>query len=61
MQSIRVISVKQENDALTFDVDSICNVEFFLKIMKLVDEDFLYREYKLTKENQILGSVLLSP
>lgn len=58
VQSIRVISVKQENDALTIDIDWISNTEYFLKIMKLVDEDFLFREYKLTKESQVAGSLL---
>ncbi len=31
-----------------------------MKIMKLVDEEFLMREYKITKESNILGSLIYS-
>ena len=31
-----------------------------MKIMKLVDEEFLIREYKITKETSLQGSLLFS-
>jgi len=31
-----------------------------MKIMKLVDEEFLIRDYKVTKETSITGSLLYS-
>lgn len=50
--------MKQADDALTFDVDFFSNVDYFIEIMKLVDDEFLQREYKLTKEANLGGSLL---
>jgi len=59
IEHIRIITVNSQNDALTIDVDFITNMDYFMKIMKLIDEEFLIREYKVNKETQIEGSLLL--
>jgi hypothetical protein len=41
---VRIISVKTMSDALTIDVELISNIDYFMKIMKLVDEEFLIRD-----------------
>jgi hypothetical protein len=38
VEAVRVVSVAQENDAITLDTDLIENSEFFMNIMKTVDE-----------------------
>lgn len=60
VEHVRIISVRQPNDAITIDVELISNIDYFMKIMKLVDEEFLIREYKLTKETSVTGSLLFS-
>lgn len=60
VENVRILSVKSESDALTIDVELLSNIEYFMKIMKLVDEEFLMREYKITKESNILGSLIYS-
>jgi hypothetical protein len=60
VESVRIIAVKQENDALTIDINLLSNTDFFMKIMKLVDEEFLVREYKISKETSISGSLLFT-
>ena len=57
---MRVISVQKQNDALTLDVELISNADYFKKIMKLVDDEFMKREYKISKESQLQGSLLFS-
>ncbi len=60
VEHVRIISVKSLNDSLTIDVELIQNIDYFMKIMKLVDEEFLIREYKVTKETSLAGSLLFS-
>lgn len=60
VEHVRIISVKGLNDALTIDVELIENIDYFMKIMKLVDEEFLIREYKIYKETSLAGSLLFS-
>jgi hypothetical protein len=57
---VRIISVKTMSDALTIDVELISNIDYFMKIMKLVDEEFLIRDYKITKEACVTGSLLFT-
>ena len=57
---MRAISVQKQNDALTLDVELISNADYFKKIMKLVDDEFMKREYKISKESQLQGSLLFS-
>ena len=38
VEAVCVVSVAQENDAITLDTDLIENSEFFMNIMKTVDE-----------------------
>jgi D-ribose pyranose/furanose isomerase RbsD len=47
VEHVRIISVKSPNDALTIDVELISNIDYFMKIMKLVDEEFLIRDYRI--------------
>ena len=49
VEQVRVITINQENDALTIDVSSVSNVEFFVTLMKYIDDEFLQREAKITK------------
>ena len=44
------MTVNSLNDSLTLDVDFIHNNDYFMKIMKLIDDEFLIREWKLNKE-----------
>jgi hypothetical protein len=44
IEHVRIITVNSPNDALTIDVDFITNMDYFMKIMKLIDEEFLIRE-----------------
>ena len=60
VEHVRIISVRGLNDSLTIDVELIQNIDYFMKIMKLVDEEFLIREYKVTKETSLMGSLLFS-
>lgn len=60
VEHVRIISVKQKNDALTIDIDLLSNIDYFMKIMKLVDEEFLMREYKISKETSFSGSLLFT-
>jgi hypothetical protein len=43
---------------LTIDVELLSNIEYFMKIMKLVDEEFLIRDYKINKEANVQGSLI---
>lgn len=36
-------------NALTLDVDVYSNVPYFMKMMKMIDQEFLMREYTCTK------------
>ena len=60
VEHVRVVRVNSENDALTIDVDFISNMDYFMKIMKLIDDEFLIREYRIKKETSLEGSLLLS-
>jgi hypothetical protein len=60
VEHVRIISVKCPNDALTIDVELISNIDYFMKIMKLVDEEFLIRDYRIQKETTITGSLLFT-
>lgn len=60
VEHVRIISVRSLNDSLTIDVELIQNIDYFMKIMKLVDEEFLIRDYKITKETSLAGSLLFS-
>lgn len=60
VEHVRIISVKSPSDALTIDVELISNIDYFMKIMKLVDEEFLIRDYKITKETSVTGSLLFT-
>lgn len=46
IEHTRIVSIKEPNDALTLDVSFISCYSFFLEIMKLIDTEFLQREYK---------------
>lgn len=59
IEHVRIITVNSPNDALTIDVDLISNMDYFMKIMKLIDDEFLMREYRVTKETNLEGSLLL--
>jgi hypothetical protein len=61
VEQVRVISINGENDALTIDVEFVQNFDYFMKIMKLINDEFLIREYRLTKETALEGSLLFSP
>ena len=46
IEMTRIVSINDHNDALTLDVTFIeCN-SFFNEIMKLIDSEFLQRDYK---------------
>jgi len=46
IEHTRIVSIKEPNDALTLDISFISCYSFFLEIMKLIDTEFLQREYK---------------
>ena len=46
IENTRIVSIKDHNDALTLDVGFISCYSFFNEIMKLIDTEFLQREYK---------------
>lgn len=43
IEQTRIVSVMQENDGLTLDIDIIENTDFFMTVMKSVDDEFLMR------------------
>jgi len=46
IEMTRIVSINEHNDAITLDVSFIeCN-SFFTEIMKLIDSEFLQRDYK---------------
>jgi hypothetical protein len=45
---------------MTIELDFIDNMDYFMKIMKLIDEEFLIREMKIFKETNLEGSLLLN-
>jgi len=60
VEKVRVVKINQEYDALTLDVEMFNSCEFFIKIMKMIDDKFLMYDLKLHKENQTPeGSLLL--
>ena len=61
VEQVRVITVNSENDALTIDVQSVSNINYFVTLMKYIDDEFLQRESKITRETALEGSLLLSP
>ena len=46
IENVRILSINEPNDALTLSVDFFSNVEYFNDIIKIIDSDFLSREYK---------------
>ena len=46
VENTRIVSINEPNDALTLDVSFLGCFSFFMEIMKLVDTEFLQREYK---------------
>ena len=46
IENTRIVSIKEHNDALTIDVSFISSYSFFNEIMKLIDPEFLMRDYK---------------
>ena len=46
IENVRILSINEQNDALTLSVDLFSNVDYFLDIIKIIDTDFLAREYK---------------
>ena len=46
IENTRIVSIKEHNDALTLDVSFISCYSFFNEMMKLIDTEFLQREYK---------------
>ena len=46
IENTRIVSINEQNDALTLDVCFISCNSFFTEIMKLIDSEFLQREYK---------------
>jgi hypothetical protein len=57
---VRIITVNTENDALTIDVEFVQSFDYFMKMMKLINDEFLIREYKVQKETSLEGSLLIS-
>ena len=41
IENTRIVSIKENNDALTLDVGFISCYSFFNEIMKLIDTEFL--------------------
>ena len=41
IENTRIVSIRDHNDALTFDVSFISSYNFFNDIMKLIDTEFL--------------------
>ena len=46
IESVRILSINEPNDALTLSVELFENVDYFHEIIKFIDTDFLSREYK---------------
>ena len=46
IEAVRILSINEPNDALTLNVEFFSNVEYFHDIIKIIDTDFLSREYK---------------
>ena len=46
IENTRIVSIKEHNDALTLDIGFISCHGFFNEMMKLIDTEFLQREYK---------------
>ena len=46
IENTRIVSINEHNDALTIDVSFIESNNFFNEIMKLIDSEFLQRDYK---------------
>ena len=46
VEAVRIVSIFQPNDAITLDMEFFSNSNYFFDIMKLVDENFLIRDYK---------------
>ncbi len=57
---IRRPNTKQIEYSISVDVELVQSFDYFMKIMKLIDEEFLMREYKITKQTSIVGSLLYS-
>ena len=71
VEGLRFFSIKTQEDtddksdfdnsanALTLDVDTFSNVGYFMKMMKMIDQEFLMRDYTCLKLTQpVEGSLL---
>jgi len=60
IEGVRVVSVANENDTLTLDPELFENTEFFMKIMKSVDDRFLMKNKDINKiAFPVEGSLLI--
>lgn len=61
VEKTRIVSINGESDAITLDVEFFSNAEYFLNMMKLIDDHFLIREHKINKCSTALeGSLLMN-
>jgi hypothetical protein len=49
IEGVRVVSVQSQFDTLTLDPDLFENTDFFMKIMKSVDDRFLMKNKEMSK------------
>ena len=47
---MRIIKINEKNDALTLDIDTFCNTDYFIDIMKKVYPKFLFKELSYSLE-----------
>jgi hypothetical protein len=59
IEGVRVVSVQSQNDTLTLDPDLFENTEFFMKIMKSVDDRFLIKNKDINKISYPVDGSLL--
>lgn len=61
IEAVRIVSINQPNDALTLNVEFFSNSQFFFEMMKLIDDQFMIREYKQTRtvSNKVQGSLFV--
>ena len=60
IEGVRIVSVQSQNDTLTLDPEIFENTEFFMKIMKSVDDRFLMKNKDINKvPYPVDGSLLI--
>jgi hypothetical protein len=60
IEGVRIVSVQSQNDTLTLEPDLFENTEFFMKIMKSVDDRFLMKNKEINKvPYPVDGSLLI--